>query len=118
MQSRADSPGTNLDAALLTRARVLLEDISKSRLPHAAWSRPAAAVEALAAACDAGDGPALEAAVARLEVLSPNRVDRIADPADIPPPEPLRERVTALVHIIAERGEDTAGEADGDDDRR
>ncbi|WP_416957196.1 CATRA system-associated protein [Streptomyces sp. Agncl-13] len=83
-----------MDAALFTRARVLLDDISKSRLPHAAWSRPAA-VEALAAAYDAEDGPALEVAVARLEVLSPNRVDRIAAPADIPPPEPLREKPTA-----------------------
>ncbi|MEV8544181.1 CATRA system-associated protein [Streptomyces sp. NPDC051572] len=106
-----------MDAVLLTRARELLEDIPKWRLPQAAWSRPAAAVEALAAAYDAVDGPALKVAVARLEVLSPNRVDRIADPADVPPPEPLQERVTALVHLIAEPDESTAGEADGTDRR-
>lgn len=110
-----------MDAALLEQARVLLLDISRGRLPQAAWSRPAAAVEALAAAYDAGDESAFRAAVARLEVLSPNRVDRIADPADIPPPEPLQERVTALVHLIPEiprQVENTAGEADGDNDRR
>ncbi|MDG9708544.1 CATRA system-associated protein [Streptomyces sp. DH10] len=118
MQSRADSPSTGTDAALLARARELLDDVPTWRLPPAAWSRPAAAVEALAAAYDAGDGVALGAAVARLEVLSPNRVERIADPADVPPSEPLRERVTALVHTIAEPGEDTAGNAAGDDDRR
>ncbi|MBC7274593.1 MAG: hypothetical protein H5T76_38800 [Streptomyces sp.] len=117
MQSRADSPGTDTDAALLARALELLDDIPTWRLPPAAWSRPAAAVEALAAAYDAGDGGALKAAVARLEVLSPNRVGRITDPADAPPPEPLRERVTALVHILDEPGGDTAGEADGQDDR-
>jgi hypothetical protein len=115
MQSRADSPGTNLDAVLLARARQLLKDISEGRLPQAAWSRPAAAVEALAAAYDAGDALAFQVAVARLEVLSPNRVDRIADPADVPPPEPLQERVTTLVHLIAEPDESTTGEADGTD---
>ncbi|MDX3310006.1 hypothetical protein P1S61_13085 [Streptomyces sp. ME08-AFT2] len=107
-----------MDAALLERARELLGDFSTWRLPPAAWSRPAAAVEALAAAYDAGDGAALKVAVARLEVLSPNRVDRIAEPGDGPPPEPLAERVTALVHLLPEPGEGTAGEADGDDDRR
>ncbi|MFJ9248499.1 CATRA system-associated protein [Streptomyces sp. NPDC101776] len=107
-----------MDAALLTRARELLLDISKGRLPQAAWSRPAAAVEALAAAYDAGDESAFQVAVARLEVLSPNRVDRIADPADIPPPEPLQDRVTALVHLIPEQVEATAGEADDAADRR
>ncbi|MFG2784219.1 CATRA system-associated protein [Streptomyces prunicolor] len=73
MQSRADSPGTGMEAALLARVRELLDDLPKWRLPHAAWSRPAAAVEALAAAYDAGDGLALQVAVARLEVLSPPR---------------------------------------------
>lgn len=106
-----------MDAALLARARELLDDVPTWRLPPAAWSRPAAAVEALATAYAVGDGGSLEAAVARLEVLSPNRVDRIADPADVPPPEPLRERVTALVHILPEPDEDTAGQADGQDDR-
>jgi hypothetical protein len=117
MQSRADSPGTGVEAALLSRARELLGDLPKWRLPHAAWSRPAAAVEALAVAYDAGDGLALQVAVARLEVLSPNRVDRIVDPADVPPPEPLQEQVTALVHMIAESEESTRGEADGDEGR-
>jgi hypothetical protein len=106
-----------MDAVVLTRARELLKDILKWRLPQAAWSRPAAAVEALAAAHDAQDRLALKVAVARLEVLSPNRVDRIAGPADVPPPEPLRERVTALVHLIAEPDESTAGEADGTERR-
>ncbi|MFD1660587.1 CATRA system-associated protein [Streptomyces caeni] len=117
MQSRADSPGTGMDAALLARARELLDDVPTWRLPPAAWSRPAAAVEALAAAYEAGDAVALGVAVARLEVLSPNRVERIADPADVTPPEPLRERVTALVHTIAEPDEGTPKEADGDDRR-
>ncbi len=107
-----------MEAALLSRARELLDDLPKWRLPHAAWSRPAAAVEALAVAYDAGDGLALQVAVARLEVLSPSRsVDRIADPADLPPPEPLQEQVTALVHMIAESEESTMGEADGDEGR-
>ncbi|MDX2757711.1 CATRA system-associated protein [Streptomyces europaeiscabiei] len=118
MQSRAGSPAAGMDAALLARARELLDDVPTWRLPPAAWSRPAAAVEALAAAYDTGDGVALGVAVARLEVLSPNRVERIADPADVPPPEPLQERVTALVHIIAEPGEGAAGEAGGDDEQR
>ncbi|MFD5159382.1 CATRA system-associated protein [Streptomyces hawaiiensis] len=118
MQSRADSPGTDMDAALLARARELLDDVPTWRLPPTAWSRPAAAVEALAAAYDARDGFALGVAVARLEVLSPSRVERIGDPADVAPPEPLRERVTSLVHTIAEPGGGTAGEAEGDDDRR
>jgi len=38
-----------MDAALLTRARVSLEDISKSRFPHAAWSRPVSLLEGIAA---------------------------------------------------------------------
>jgi len=105
-----------MEAALLARVRELLDDLPKWRLPHAAWSRPAAAVEALAAAYDAGDGLALQVAVARLEVLSPYRVERItADPADVPPPEPLQEQVTALVHMIAESGESARAEADGDE---
>ncbi|MFJ8150716.1 CATRA system-associated protein [Streptomyces sp. NPDC094468] len=117
MQSSADSPGSGTGAALLDRARELLDDVATWRLPPAAWSRPAAAVEALAAAYGAGDADALAAAVSRLEVLSPNRVERIVDPADIPPPEPLRERVTALVHTIAEQAEDATEEPDRDDDR-
>ncbi|GGS58644.1 hypothetical protein GCM10010285_42560 [Streptomyces pseudogriseolus] len=48
----------------------------------------------------------------------PHRVERIVDPADVPPPEPVRERVTVLVRLIAEPGEGAAGEADGDDARR
>jgi hypothetical protein len=109
-----------MDAALIERARRLLGDLSTWRLPPAAWSRPAAAVKALAAAYDAGDGAALKVALARLEVLSPNRVDRICEPGDGPPPELLRERVTALVHILTEPGdgEGAAAEAHGDDDRR
>ncbi|WP_405945548.1 hypothetical protein OG588_00735 [Streptomyces prunicolor] len=117
MQCRADSPGTGMEAALLARARELLDDLPEWRLPHAVWSRPAAAVEALAAAYDTGNGLALQVAVARLEVLSPNRVDRIVDPADVPPPEPLQEQVTALVHMIAESGESTRGEGGGDEGR-
>ena len=116
MQSRADSPGTDVEAALLSRARELLDDLPKWRLPHAAWARPAAAVEALAAAYDTGDGLALQVAVARLEVLSPNRVERIVDPSDVPPPEPLQEQVTALVHVIAESAESTRGEVEVDGD--
>ncbi|MER6279244.1 CATRA system-associated protein [Streptomyces sp900105245] len=117
MQSRADSPGTGMDAALLARARELLDDIPTWRLPPAAWSRPGAAVEALATAYGAGDDAALRVAIARLEVLSPNRVERITDPDDVPPPEPLQERLTALVHTIAEPVDSTSGTADGDDGR-
>lgn len=86
-----------MEAALLARARELLDDLPKWRLPHAAWSRPAA-VEALAAAYDTGNGLALQV-------------------ADVPPPEPLQEQVTALVHMIAESGESTRGEGDGDEGR-
>ncbi|MFJ3898865.1 CATRA system-associated protein [Streptomyces sp. NPDC090083] len=100
---------------LRTRAGQLLGDIAAWRLPEAAWSRPAAAVEALATAYDTGDELAFRAAVSRLEVLSPNRVDRIEDPADVPPPEPLRERVTTLVQLVVDPAERMAGEADGDD---
>ncbi|MFE1441674.1 CATRA system-associated protein [Streptomyces sp. NPDC058739] len=107
-----------MDAALLDRAQELLRDVTIWRLPPDAWTRPAAAVEALAAAWEAGDGVALGRAVSRLEVLSPNRADPIVDPADVPPPQPLRERLTSLVHIIADPGEGTAGKADGDDERR
>lgn len=118
MQSRAESPGTDRDAALLTRTRDLLGDIAGWRLPAVAWSRPSAAVEALAAAYEAGDGLALAIAVARLEVLSPHRVERIAEPSDVPPPEPLVEQATALVHLIGEQNPGAAGKDDGDDDRR
>ncbi|MFZ4187346.1 hypothetical protein [Streptomyces pseudogriseolus] len=45
-------------------------------------------------------------------------MERIVDPADVPPPELVRERVTVLVRLIAEPGEGAAGEADGDDARR
>ncbi|MEU0358436.1 CATRA system-associated protein [Streptomyces cyaneofuscatus] len=117
MESKADPLGTGRDAAWPARARQLLVDVSTWRLPQAAWSRPAAAVEALAAAYDSGDAVALRIAVAKLEVLSPNRVERIADPADVPPPEPLAERVAALVHIIPVPEEDGAGKAGGDDRR-
>ncbi|MCX4997348.1 hypothetical protein OG739_32130 [Streptomyces longwoodensis] len=118
MQSRADSPGTDMDAALRTRAGVLLGDVLTWRLPTTAWGRPTAAVEALGRAYAAGDALGVRAAVSRLEVLSPHRVERIADPADTPPPQPLEEQVTALVHLIGEPDRAPAAEAGPDDGRR
>jgi hypothetical protein len=117
MQSRADSPGTGVEAALLTWARELLDDLPKWRLPHAAWSRPAAAVEALAVGTTRGTG-------SRSKSPSPGskcsaRPGRwIASPTGLPPAaEPLQEQVTALVHMIAESAESAKGEADGDEGR-
>ncbi|WP_328582696.1 CATRA system-associated protein [Streptomyces sp. NBC_00370] len=108
MQSRGDSPGSGMDDETLTRACEVLGDLQEWRLPPANWARPAGIVDRLADAWSSGDADAVDAATAALEMLSPYRVERMRDSADVPPPKVLRERVVTLIHVIA--GEDTTSD--------
>lgn len=109
MQSRGDSPGSRMDDQMLIRACEVLGDLQEWWLPPANWARPAGLVERLADAWSSGDADAVDAATAALEMLSPYRVERMRDSADVPPPKVLRERVVNLIHVIA--AEDTTSDA-------
>ena len=110
MQSKGGTRGSGIDSHTRSRARELLEDVLAWELPAGVWPRPAEAVGLVAAALAQNDGTALDSATAALELLSPHRVERVRDPADLPPPATLRERVVALVHLLEEPDRTTAKE--------
>lgn len=111
--------GGGVDGPTRAEAREILRDLLEWELPEHAWARPAEAVEAMAAALAAGDADRLGAATAALEQLSPHRVERVRDPAEMPPPEKVRDRVVFLVHSLGNDADDAAAGAaapDGDGD--
>lgn len=79
------------------------------RLPPQRWQEIAELLDELSAAVAAGDGAALDALTGELEEMSGSRVTRIGgarerapeeDDGKVPLPEPFRERVVALVHVL------------------
>lgn len=69
------------------------------KLPAARWQRVDEALTALAAALDSGADDELSEA-ADLLAASPGRVTKIGSESPVPPPEPVRERTTELVHRL------------------
>jgi hypothetical protein len=92
--------GSDDGAEIRGDARDIAADVLGWRATEDEWQEIGRLVDALIAAMDARDWPALRTATAALEVASPLRVTRLGDERRnrLPPPEPVRERVNRLVH--------------------
>ncbi len=95
-----DAPAAVLDDEVRADALDVLTDALQWRLTEARWAAFRTAVGTLAAALRAGDGEAVRAAVAELELLGPVRATPIGREPVVPAPEPVREEINELVHAL------------------
>ncbi|GII65286.1 hypothetical protein Skr01_53710 [Sphaerisporangium krabiense] len=98
-------------AHLLDDARDLLEDVLQWQMSPARWDHLTGILDAAIAAAESGDLDALDAAVVRMEVAGPVRIQRIGEESADPPPAPVRDRVNHLVHLLATPPDAPAGQA-------
>lgn len=69
------------------------------------WAEAEQIIGALAEAVANGDVPAMTLQTANLELLGPLRVIRMGELGEaemLPPPDPVRERVNHLIHVLGE----------------
>ncbi|MEV0728141.1 CATRA system-associated protein [Polymorphospora sp. NPDC050346] len=79
----------------------LLCDMSDWRLPADAWHRAGDTVDLLADAIRAGDRTTAERAEATLELVGPDRANRLGEEGSLeltPPPEDVRDRILEFPH--------------------
>ncbi|MFJ4525587.1 CATRA system-associated protein [Streptomyces sp. NPDC088810] len=81
----------------------VLDDLLQWQLTAERWERVEALVRSLDQALAAGDGDALRAATAELELAGPVRITRIGTKSLIPVPEKTRDRANRLVHTLGNR---------------
>ncbi|MEU6590543.1 CATRA system-associated protein [Streptomyces sp. NPDC046881] len=81
----------------------VLDDLLQWQLTAERWERVEALVRSLDQALVEGDGDALRAATAELELAGPVRITRIGSKALIPVPEKTRDRANRLVHTLGGR---------------
>lgn len=85
------------------------------RLQSARWAEAEKIIGALANAVAAGDTVAMTIETTNLELLGPLRVIPIGQPGQpelVPPPDPVRERVYQLVHVLGNPVRPDAVQAD------
>jgi hypothetical protein len=94
------------EAEIRRDAVSVLENVLGWELAPARWDRLAETIDIAGAAEAAGDLNALREATIQLELSGPVWVIRIGSPSTVPPPPPLRERVTDLIHSLRGAGPD------------
>ncbi|MEV7994571.1 CATRA system-associated protein [Streptomyces sp. NPDC086077] len=86
-----------------------LRAVQEWRLPPEAWEEVGELLAELATAVDAGDTGTVDELTRELEISGGRRVTRIGagpdgtapqDDGKVPAPEPVRERVVALIHSV------------------
>lgn len=103
--------------------RRALLDLTGLRLHPKLWDERLELIDRLGAALDTDDLDTADRLLVTLEMLSGDRVDRIAAPGSVPAPDKVRERVSMLVHppqAAAQAGTEPADQQGGqtDDGRR
>ncbi|WP_158851422.1 CATRA system-associated protein [Saccharothrix deserti] len=94
-------------------AREVALDVLGWRTTSAEWEEIAELLASAITATEAGDRQALRAATIALELASPLRITRLGDERRDrePPPEPVRERVNRLVHVLDDQPDRPVPEA-------
>lgn len=82
-------------------ALALLHDALGWRLTRERWRGVERSLDAMAVALDGGEFALFAEAVNDLEADGPVRATRIEDVPPEPAPEPVRERISELVHSLA-----------------
>lgn len=93
----------------------VLDDLLRWQLTPQRWERVDAIVRSLVQALAAGDGDALRAATAELELAGPVRITRIGTKPLIPVPEKTRDRANRLVHTLGGRPQEPRPDGPTDD---
>ncbi|WP_141962660.1 CATRA system-associated protein [Actinoallomurus bryophytorum] len=110
MQSDYGPLGPGIDREHRDEAKVVLDDLRHWRMPPEAWHEVEGLVNDLVAAMTSGDQATVRRMTVALELLSDERVGRVGDPADGPPPKVLMDLSVRLVHSLDEDAGDDEGE--------
>jgi hypothetical protein len=102
---RADDLYAARESELHAEALEILGHLLTWHLPSGRWAQAEQVIDEVATAMASGDLPALDRAIAGLELLGPVRVTRIGESSEsqlTPPPDPVRERVNRLIHSLGQ----------------
>lgn len=70
------------------------------RLAPDGWAAVDTAVGSTLTAFECGDTEALQSAIAALDLLDPRRGKKAGTPPEVPPPDPVRERINDTIHKL------------------
>jgi hypothetical protein len=110
-----DPVGAGIDRECRDEAKIVLADLKHWRMPSAAWREVAGLVDELAAAMASDDQATVKRVTVGLELFSDERVGKVGDPVNGPPPKTVMDLAAQLVHSLDEDGE--ADNAHGKDEK-
>lgn len=102
MQLNQDPAEPVIDAETRADAVRVLNRLLTFRLPPELWAEREDLARMLVQALESGDVQTARYATIELEVLDDRRVERLAKPDSVPPPDRTREIVGSLVHLPAQ----------------
>lgn len=101
----------SMDEALRRAVRGLIDDVCNvdARRTPSGWNTVLRALDRLAGALDATEPAAIETAILALEALDEVRITPVGSTPRVPPPPPVWERRSVLIHRLGSHLEDGEG---------